>query len=443
MKDDAGATVETPPGKGGEADAGAKAPEPKGSGNAWTDLGGEIEKLGHMKNLGELAGKDAEEGEQEKAEKKAPAKAPAKPAPKGEHRPGEKEEPEPPDEEEDTGKEKPEGEQEEDEEEQEPEGTKDEKAPGTRYSVVAGDGAEFEFEALPKGAKIVFKAAGRKVEAKSLDDLVTMAQQGATLRATEATYQRQLAGAGKTIKGLTARLTAADKAFQEIVSDEEKLEEYRARVKKLQDPEYREGLEAKRKLAQKEEQEADDGDVVLEQVTTEFWDEAKNQFETKLETYPTLEAEDYPDVVRAFWGNFTAHRDELVQDALTEAGTEELTKAQLEEIDADAIRWLTEDNFEAAMRSLHEKIERRTGRTGGGNGRRKAATQEEVEAAEADRHNKHVDDKLRQRDTRTLKGKGAPPGRGGEREERPTTWKGHMDSIHEEFEKAKKPAVAD
>ena len=449
-KDDAGTAVETPEkGAGapaGKADAGAPAKAPAGSGNKWTDLGAEISNLGTKTKLGELAGED-----EEPEEKKAPAKTDKSEKgekPKAERKPaGDEEEAEAEDEDEDVdegkGK-KPDAEDEEadEDEEKEPEGKQPEKGAG-RYSVVAKDGDEFEFEALPKGAKIVFKVDGRKVEAKSIDDLVTMAQQGAAVRSIEATYQSKLATSSKTIKALSARLTAADKAFQEIVSDDEKLEEYRARVKKLQDPEYREGLDAKRKLAEKEAQEAEDGDAVLQQTTNEFWEEARAQFDSKLEQFPSLDEEDYPDVVRSFWGNFTAHRDELVRDALAEAGTEELTKEQLEEIDGDAIAWLTEDNFEAAMRSLHEKFERRSGRTGGGNGRRRAATQEEADAAEAERHNKHVDDKLRQRDTRTLKGKGAPPGRGGEREERPKSWAGHMASIHEEFDKAKKPAVAD
>lgn len=447
-KDDAGSAVETPPAKGADAgapaakpDAGTPAKEaaPKSSGNKWTDMmDQDIPALGKSK-VGELAGDDEKlEADKGKAEKPAKGK-PAKAADAGED-----EEPE------EKGKKPPAEAEDEDEEQEEDKGKKGEededeqpeKGAG-RYTVVAGDGSEFEFEALPKGAKIVFKAGGKKVEVTSLDDLVGLAQQVPGLRQMESSYQGKLKATSKQVTALTARLTAADQAFREILEDDEKLEAYRARAAKLKDPEYRDGLEAKRKLAQKEEAESEEGEVVLQQVTDEFWGEAKNQFETKLPDFPALDAEDYPDVVRTFWGNFTEHRNELLQQALAEAGTEELSKAQLEEVDEDAIAWLTEDNFEAAMKALHTKLERRSGRTGGGNGRRKAATQEEADAAEADRHNKHVDDKLRQRDTRTLKGKGAPPGRGGERETRPTTWADHMSGIHEEFDKAKKPAVTE
>lgn len=446
-KDDAGSAVETPPAKGAEGapaakpDAGTPAEKaaPKSSGNAWTDMmEQDIPALGKSK-VGELSGDD-EKLEADKGEKPAKAK-PAKPAKAADD--GEVEEDEEPEE---KGQKPPA--EDEDEEADEEKGKKEgedeqpEKGAG-RYTVVAGDGAEFEFEALPKGAKIVFKAGGKKVEVTSLDDLVGLAQQVPGLRQMESSYQGKLKATSKQVTALTARLTAADQAFREILEDDEKLEAYRARAAKLKDPEYRDGLEAKRKLAQKEEAESEQGEVVLQQVTDEFWGEAKNQFDTKLPDFPALDAEDYPDVVRAFWGNFTDHRNELVQQALAEAGTEELTKAQLEDVDEDAIAWLTEDHFEAAMKALHDKLERRSGRTGGGNGRRKAATQEEADAADAAAHNKHVDDKLRQRDTRTLKGKGAPPGRGGERETRPSTWADHMKGIHEEFDHAKKPAVAD
>lgn len=445
-KDDAGSAVETPPAKGADAGAPAAKPDagtpakdapPKSSGNKWTDMmAQDIPALGKSK-VGELSGDD-DKLEADKGEKPAKPAKPAKAADAGEV---EDEEPE------EKGKKPPaEGEDEDEETDEEKGKTGEDEQPekgAGRYTVVAGDGAEFEFEALPKGAKIVFKAGGKKVEVTSLDDLVGLAQQVPGLRQMESSYQTKLKATGKQVTALTARLTAADQAFRDILEDDEKLEAYRARAAKLKDPEYRDGLEAKRKLAQKEEAESEEGEVVLQQVTDEFWGEAQKQFETKLPDFPSLDAEDYPDVVRAFWGNFTDHRNELLQEALAEAGTEELTKAQLEEVDEDAIRWLTEDNFEAAMKALHTKLERRSGRTGGGNGRRKAATQEEADAADAAAHNKHVDDKLRQRDTRTLKGKGAPPGRGGERETRPTTWADHMKGIHEEFDSAKKPSVAD
>lgn len=427
-------TEEGAPGKSAAApatpEAGKEAPAPKTSGNKWTDLGEDIAALGKSK-IGELgATEEPELGKKPAAKGTAAGDAEAEKKGEEELKP--------------EGGEKGEGEEEgkQPKGEKEPEDTQSEKG-ASRYSVVAADGAEFEFEALPKGAKLVFNAAGRKLELTSLNDLVTLAQDGARLPTVEGTYQKKLATQTKTITVLTNRLKAADQAFREIVEDDEKLEEYRARATKLTDPEYREGLEAKRKLAAKEEQEAEEGEELQTQVADEFWAEAQNQFDARLEKFPTLDAEDYPDVVRSFWGAFQAHREQLAADALAEAGTEDLTKEQLEAVDVDAIAWLTENNFEAAMQSLHEKIERRSARSGGGNGRRKAATEEEAAKAEADAHNKHVDDKLRQRDTRTLKGKGAPPGRGGEREERPTSWQGHMDSIHEEFEKAKKPAVTD
>lgn len=363
-------------------EAGKEAPAPKTSGNKWTDLGDDIAKLGKSK-IGELgATEEPEPGKKPVAKGKAAGDAEAEK--KGE--------------EELEGGEKPkEGEGElEDKGKKPDEDTQPEKG-ASRYSVVAADGAEFEFEALPKGAKLVFNAAGRKLELTSLNDLVTLAQDGARLPTVEGTYQKKLATQTKTITVLTNRLKAADQAFREIVEDDEKLEEYRARARKLTDPEYREGLEAKRKLAAKEEQEAEEGEELQTQVADEFWAEAQNQFDARLEKFPTLDAEDYPDVVRSFWGAFQAHREQLAADALAEAGTEDLTKEQLEAVDVDAIAWLTENNFEAAMQSLHEKIERRSARSGGGNGRRKAATEEEAAKAEADAHNKHVDDKLRDR----------------------------------------------
>jgi hypothetical protein len=441
MAKDEGAAVETPPAKGAE-DAG-KETAPKSTGNAWDDvMAHEVPKIRDA-TLGELSphpettekGEKADKAEKGKTEEKGKEKPAGKaPAPK----PGDKEA----EGDEDEGEEEPEGK--EGEEDDEGEDEQPEKG-ATRYSVVAEGGDEFEFEALPKGAKIVFKAAKQRVEVTSMDELVAMAQQGATLRQVEGTYTRKLADSNKTIKQLAARITAADKAFQAILEDDEALEKYRARAAKLKDPEYREGQEAKRKLAQKEEQDQAASEAEMEKMSDEFWGEAKTHYEAKLEEYPTLAAEDFPDVVRDFWGNFVAHRAELVSATLEEAGTDELTQEQLAAIDEEAVAWLTEENFEATMKALHAKAERRSGRTGaGGNGKRKiAATEEEADKAEAERHNKHVDDKLRQRDTRTLKGKGAPPGAGGKEQKRPSTWADHMAGIHEEFDSAKKSPVAD
>lgn len=434
MKDDPEAAVEMPEKAAdppaSKPDTSAEKAAPSKSSNKWTDLGDEIAKLGATTKLGELEPKEAPP---DKPDKKAAAAKPAgKPAAKADAT-TEAEAPEPGTEEE---PEAPEGKKPATKGEAEPE-------PTTRYSVIADDGTEFEFEPLPKGAKIEFKAGGKKLTVTSLDDLVGLAQQVPGLRQMEASYQGKLKTVSARLTAAEERLAAADRAFREIVESDEKLEEYRARVAKLKDPEYREGLEARRKLAAKEAEDQEAGEATLAEVTEEFWAEARNQFDTKLATYPTLDAEDYPDVVQTFWGNFTAHRETLLEEAAREVGTRELTKAELEQIDTDAIAWLTEENFEAAMRTWHEKIERRSGRTGGGNGRRKAATQEEADAADADRHNKHVDDKLRQRDTRTLKGKGTPPGVAAQTPKRPTSWADHMASIHEEFDKAKKPAVTE
>jgi hypothetical protein len=425
-KADAPLTVETPADK--QAEAAPPAKDVPSSGNKWTDLGADIAKLGATTALGELETKEAEPAEAEAPakEKAATPPPPAKPAP--EEQPEAREE---------------EAGEEEEREDEEPRAEREGEEAETRYSVVASDGGEFEFEPLPKGAKLEFKAGGKKVAVTSLDELVGMAQQVPGLRQMETTYQTKLKAVGKQNAALIARLQAADHAFQELLEDDEALEKYRARAAKLKDPDYRDGLEAKRKLAERQEQDASEGEAALEEVTTEFWQEAERQFTGKLEDYPALEAEDYPDVVRTFWGNFTAHRAALAEQALTELGTEELTEAQLEAVDEAAIAWLTEEHFEAAMRAHHERLERRSGRTGGGNGRRRAATEEEAAKAEADAHNKHVDDKLRQRDQRTLKGKGAPPGRGGEEPKRPGTWADHMAGIRDEFDKAKKPAVAD
>lgn len=419
--------VETPPAKaadtaippGGKPDAGGEKATPKGSGNKWTDLGVDIAALGKVKDLGELEPDD-----------ETPGKKPAPKAKAG----GEAEEPEAGAK--DKAPEKPAAEKGE------------EKQPDTaaRYSVVSSDGAEFDFEPLPPGAKIAFEVDGKQHEVASVNDLVTLARQGVHVRQVEHTYQRKLAGSNRTITALTTRLKAADQAFREIVEDDEKLEAYRARAKKLTDPEYREGLEAKEKLKAKEAAEEEEGEEVQAQVAQEFWGEARKHFDATLEQYPALDAEDFPDVVRAFWDEgFVAHRTALVQAALDEAGVDELPPAQLEKLDTKALEWLTEQNFDAAIKRVSEKLERRSGRGGGKkpNGRR-AATQEEADALEADAHNKHTDDKLRQRDTRTLRGKGAPPGTGGEPPTpRPRTWKDHMSGIHEEFDKAKKPAVAD
>lgn len=413
----AGAAPETP----------EKAPAPKGSGNKWTDLATDIAALGKVKALGELEPKESDE-EEEPGKKPAPkAKAGGEKEPEaGAEKKGAKPAAEK------GAKEAPEDEQPE--------------AGATRYSVVSSDGAEFEFEDLPAGAKISFEVDGKTHEVASVSDLVTLARQGVHVRQVEGTYQRKLAGANRTVAALTNRLKAADQAFRDIVEDDEKLEAYRTRAKKLTDPEYREGLEAREKLKAKEAAEEEEGEVLQAEVAQEFWGTAQKHFTAALEQHPALDAEDFPEVVRAFWDEgFVAHRNALVQEALEAAGTDELPPAQLEKIDTKALEWLTEDNFDQAIQRVSDKLERRSGRGGGKkpNGR-KAATQEEADAAEADAHNKHTDDKLRQRDTRTLRGKGAPPGPGGEgAPAKPRTWKDHMSGIHEEFDKAKKPAVVD
>lgn len=326
-------------------------------------------------------------------------------------------------------------------------------AAAPRYVIRDAQGSEYEVEPLPEGTSIEFKAMGKVVRARSLDEVVELAQKGALARQIESKAAKTEHRLSQQLTALEQKLVDAEAMFARLATDDEALEEFRQRAEKLKDPEYRAGLQAKEQLAAREAREQDESADQQEAVVEEFWGHVENHFTAQLEDYPLLTAEDLPEVAQTFQSEFAAHRQALF-DAFAPTATQRgLTEAQTwQVVDAKAVEWLTEAQLDAVMQRANDRYAQRLERAGRGTGRASAggaggSADQGGEAAaarasaDAAKHNRYVDQKLAQgRDRRTVRGDTALPGTPSTPAARPDSWAGVMDDIRQTLDGARTPS---
>jgi hypothetical protein len=208
-----------------------------------------------------------------------------------------------------------------------------------------------------------------------------------------------------------------------------------------QAPEAREGLRAQRELEARNQRDAEAAEAQRGQVINSFWGKVQADIAAALPQHEYLSDEDVAEVQDRFYRGYEAHRNTLV-DRYSQIAAQRGIPVEhaVAEAERDALAWLTEQNLAATMKGLNDRYAARAGRKGGTPTRTPAPKQPDPTTArtDADKHNRHVDNKLRQRTTgRVLRGNnGAPPAGNPARPARASTYKGQMDAMFAELHKA-------
>lgn len=283
-----------------------------------------------------------------------------------------------------------------------------------RYAVKGADGKAFEFE-LEKGTSIQFKADGRDVEVKSMDELVQLAQKGAA-------FDRKTSEQGQHIQRLAARETELQQTVDEVRKTAEETllaalfnrdarQKLRAALAPFRDPAYREGVEAKAQLAQQKEQAKESQQAEVETKRAEFWAGVGSEIRKELANAEHLTDDDAIEVATRFHNGY-ARAYEAKFAELRAAGVPE-AKANAD-ANAHAFSYFNEKNLRRVVRGLNAELaeERKSvAKTKGGKTRPGKPASAAAATAEATAHNKKLDQQLeRRRRTPRLQGGGASPG---------------------------------
>lgn len=296
-----------------------------------------------------------------------------------------------------------------------PETAKPEGGKPPRFTIADKDGQELELDALPEGAVIRFKASGRDVEVKSVDELVGLAQkgadydrQGSELGQRVATVRREAQATEATLR---EELTQAEEILLKAVFDPEARKALEAELAPYRDPAVREAFAAQEREQQRQATEQRQQTATHEQVRDQFWTKVTEELTSYLPTTSHLDATDAPRVVERFWQGFEATLAASKQEAHALAKSQGWTAEQADAIaEQHALGYLTEDNLRATAAALNGELATRF------EPKKKAApapaTPDPKKAArEAEHHNVRVQKKLAQRaQPRTLRGGGAAPG---------------------------------
>lgn len=305
------------------------------------------------------------------------------------------------------------------------------------YTILGGDGKPTELP-LPEGAKIRFPADGRQVEA-SFDELVRFASMGvhANRRLTELGQERK--ALEDNVRRLQDQVARAERILERVLTDDDAYDKARRRFldtqEKLKDPEYREGLEAKRKLSEREQQEQ-------QQLVDRFWNAVDSTFREALPQFPYLRDDDYELIV----ADFTRPAEQAF-----EAKYAELIKSgrpEEEAIDAarkEAAKLLTPDALRKTMEQHNDRIASRlppeARRQPGGDGPARKEPEKADPQRQAEEHNKYIDEKRRQREqSRSIRQSGGALNPAAQPREpgRKLTFDERMRMISEEIDRAKR-----
>jgi hypothetical protein len=303
-----------------------------------------------------------------------------------------------------------------------------------RFEIVNKAGEKFALD-IDDDTVIRFQGDGRTIECTSMDEVIQLAQKGAAFDRVTSRQGQELAELRRStstkIEGLEAQLTEAEETLLKVVTDPKAFKRVRNALKPYQSPEAREGLEAKRKLAAKDEEERTTRETQQREAVDAFWQGVDSEISKQLGEFEYLEKSDRDDVVRLFYGQYENTFKELVQKyGNTDAGVDRANR--------EARALLTEKHLTRAMRTLNDRYAKRAGKGGGEKkgekpgkppkGGKPARQDEAAGKRAAAKHNKHVEEKLEQRKaSRTMRGGGAAPaGKPSPDAKAPQTFDGKM-----------------
>lgn len=321
------------------------------------------------------------------------------------------------------------------------------------FTIVGADGQEAQI-AIPEGAEIRFKADGRDVATKSLDDVITWAQKGvhADRRLSELGQERSRAAARAT--ELETQIKRAEEILFKAVFDEEAREQLAQQLTPYRDPAVRDALRDSQTLKQQRQEEREAGQ---QQAWNTFWDNVRTEAQTAVGELEYVDETDIPAIMQTFHGNYEQYRAQLTSQYTAQARAQGIDEAQaVNAANKQALSYLNEQNLRAVVKAFEDLYSSRATRAKGGapaspngNGTAPTPTAPKPPAgdptgarakAAAEQHNAAVQAKLEQSRTRPrpLGGGGATPAGG----QPPVTTEGmtfeqRMAAIHAEFEKAR------
>ncbi|MFL5912771.1 MAG: hypothetical protein ACJ768_19670 [Gaiellaceae bacterium] len=281
-----------------------------------------------------------------------------------------------------------------------------------RYAVKGADGKAFEFE-LEEGTSIQFKADGRDVEVKSIDDLVQLAQKGAAFDRKTSEQGQIISRLESTTGTLTEQLatlrTTAEETLMAALFDREKRQELRRALAPYRDPEFRKGVEAQQELeANKQEKQATE-EQQLEEKRTEFWQGVGTEIKKEITNAEHLTDDDAIEIARRFHAGYVQSYQTKLAELVAGGLSEEKAAPKANEF---AASHFTEKNLRRVVRGLNAELaDERTGAKKKGAKPVAASRDPKAGQAEAEAHNRTTKKKLEQRRVAPkLAGGGALPG---------------------------------
>lgn len=299
--------------------------------------------------------------------------------------------------------------------------------PTPRYRLVDRDGEEVEVE-WDDGVAVTFKADGREVSVSNLDELVEMAQKGAhySRRMRELKAQEQSLAADR--EAYVQALQQAEALLERVLTDKETFRRMRQIARRLKsDPDYAEALSAKQKLAQVEKSEIERTEKEREQYAQRFWESVRNEFTAHLPSYPHLVEDDGDEVLAQFYEDYQEHRAEVLEKVVPLLSSRGMPAESAEEMaELEALAYLRDpENLARAMQKLDAKYAKRL-----------APRQAKLGEKLAREHNARVEERLARKSPRTLRSAGSAPAPSSGALERPSTFRGYLDAISREIERA-------
>lgn len=324
------------------------------------------------------------------------------------------------------------------------------------YTIVDADGDEAELE-WPDGAKIRFKADGKPVEVKSLDELVTYAQKGVAFDRRSSEWGRERSELSRTLSDLEQQVKDAEEVILKAVfGDKEVRAHLRKQLRPFRDPAVRDLAAKAQELEERKASDKQQAERQREEIAGQFWEAVDRELAEAMKDREYVDAEDAPAIKERFYQNYLEFRDALVEKFKGEAKalnvSEEVAVAKANEV---AATYLTEENLRTVVQAFEDHYASRAGRKAGARPRNGARARPQANAGDAnedldeaadrtaaERHNQRVRSKLEQRNRpRVLRGGGAPPGgSGAELPGEGLTYAQRMEAMRRELRKAARPS---
>ncbi len=298
-----------------------------------------------------------------------------------------------------------------------------EKVPGavTALQLVAKDGKTVEL-AWPEGAVLKVKGSGKMHTIEKPQQMMDLVQKGLD-------YDRLGSKLGERATVAEEKLKASQVASQKVLlavlfgDDQSTAEEIREQLspemRKFLDPGYREGIEAKAKLKEREAADAEGQDADAQALSERVMNDAEQHCTEHLKQYEFLEPGDIPTIQMALHGEYERRFNARAAELLPNLRSGEMSPEEIQQDCEQVARAvLTTGALDVLMQKLNAEYARRLKLKGGQSSAAPSTPagppangDANGRGADIEAHNATTDAKLEQADrSRTLRGAGTPPG---------------------------------